>query len=65
MNVALLCKVVPAYLPHELLGFRTDSLQGTLLSIDLLTKIGNLESEANKEHNTKRSGRMSKFEDTR
>jgi len=65
MNVAMMCKQVPAYLPHELLGFPPDSLSGTMLSVELLTKLNIMEAEANKEHNKSRSGRRNKFEENR
>lgn len=65
MNVALMCKQVPAYLPHELLGFTPDNLMGTLLSVELLTKLNNMEAEANKKENQTRSERMNKFKSNR
>ena len=45
MNVGYMCKIVPAYLPHELLGFKKDSLPGTLLSIEILGKIVEAENK--------------------
>ena len=65
MNVAMMCKQVPAYLPHELLGFSPDSLMGTMLSVELLTKLNILETEASKKHNEERSGRRNKFENNK
>ena len=61
MNVGMMCKQVPVYLPHELLGFKTDDLKGTLLTISLLAKLNRMENEANKEHNQQSSSRMNKF----
>ena len=61
MNVASLCKQVPAYLPHELLGYETDSLKGTLLSSKLISRLNELEIEASNEKTQKQSSRRSKF----
>ena len=60
MNVGNVCKAIPAYLPHELLGYKTDSLLGMLLSIKILEKI--LEEE-NKQINDKtgQHARVHKF----
>jgi len=60
MNVGNVCKAIPAYLPHELLGYKTDSLPGMLLSIKILEKI--IEEE-NKQINDKsgQTARIHKF----
>lgn len=65
MNVAMMCKQVPAYLPHELLGYPVYSLEGTLLSVELLSKINREENENSKEHNQKSSSRRDKFNSNR
>ncbi len=61
----MMCKQVPVYLPHELLGFKTDDLRGTLLTVSLLTKLNRMENEANKEHNQQSSSRMNKFKNSK
>ncbi len=61
MNVGQICKQIPAYLPHELFGFPADSLEGTLLTAAILTKLNRMENEAGKEHNVQRNSRMNKF----
>lgn len=60
MSVGHVCKAIPAYLPHELLGYKTDSLPGMLLSISILEKIF---EEENKQINDKtgQSQRLRKF----
>lgn len=58
----MMCKQVPAYLPHELLGFQHDELSGTLLTFDLLEKLNTLEKEQQEQAgNDNASSRMRKF----
>lgn len=61
MNVGYMCKAVPAYLPHELLGYARTSLDGTLLSMDILTKIGEEERKEIQSSNSDAAGRRAKY----
>lgn len=61
MNVAKVCKIIPAYMPHELLGFHKDSVPGMLLTIDLVNDIIEQENEANNPEN-KYHGSRQRFE---
>ena len=38
-NVGAVCKEFPAYLPHELLGYETDSSIGLRLSMEIMIKM--------------------------
>ena len=60
MNVAKICKIIPAYLPHELLGFNKDSVPGMLLTIDLVNEIIEQENEA-QDPNNKFHGSRERF----
>ncbi len=46
MNVGNLCRLVPSCQPHELLGFRRDSLYGTLISFKVMSKVVEAENAA-------------------
>ena len=65
MIVGSICKAIPAYLPHELLGYPTDSLEGMLLTKEILILLNQKESEAidesSKPQNVKQRSRISKF----
>ena len=65
MNVASLCKAVPACFPHEMLGYERDSLAGTFISLQLLSKLAKEEEEQMnspiRQHDAARNARMSKF----
>jgi hypothetical protein len=39
MNVGRLCKLIPAGLPHEYLGYPKTSLKGMLLSQELMNEV--------------------------
>lgn len=56
MNVARVLKIVPSGLPHEYLGFHKLSLDGMLLTIELISKVVAEENEAN---NAAASGKSS------
>ncbi len=46
MNVGATCRAIPAYLPHELLGYNKDSLMGTMLTFKILDAVITKENEA-------------------
>ena len=60
MNVGHVCKAIPAYLPHELLGYKKDSLKGMLLTMEIVEKI-NEEEEKQTNDKTGQSQRLRKF----
>ncbi len=60
MNVGHVCKAIPAYLPHELLGYEKDSLKGMLLTMKIVEKI-NEEEEKQTNDKTGQSQRLRKF----
>lgn len=45
MNVARVCRAIPAHMPHELLGYRRDDLPGMLLTKELVNKVIEEENE--------------------
>ena len=64
MNVGYVCKAIPAYLPHELLGHPKDSLKGMLLSMDIIENI-NQEEEKQMNDKTGQTARVKKFKNRR
>ena len=64
MNVGYVCKAVPAYLPHELLGYPTDSLKGMLLTVKIVEKINEEEAKQTNDK-TGQHARRRKFERNR
>ena len=65
MSVARVCKLVPSgMLPHEYLGYHKLSLDGMLLTIELLGKVVQEENAANaaaSSGKSSQSGRIAKF----
>ena len=61
MNVAWVCKQIPVYLPHELLGYPKDSLPGMLLTIELVSKMNEEENKQSDPKYAARNARMQKF----
>jgi len=64
MNVGYVCKAIPAYLPHELLGYQRNSLKGMLLTIKIIENI-NIEEEKQTNDKTGQSERLRKFKNLR
>ncbi len=46
MNVAKVCRLVPSAMPHEFLGYPKLSLDGMLLTIELIAEVMRLENGA-------------------
>ena len=61
MNVGYVCKTIPAYLPHELLGYPSDSLPGMLLTFDIVDKIITKENEQTSQASKGSKSRINKF----
>ena len=64
--MGVLCKTIPGRLPHELLGYDLDSVEGTLLSIELANYMNIEENKAMSRSGKGKKGssqgsRMSKF----
>ena len=59
MNVGRICKAIPAYLPHELLGFKSDDLSGMLLTTRIVNELNIEENKAMQ--NPKQTARFNKF----
>ena len=64
MNVAAVCKYIPAYLPHEVLGFPRDSLPGMLLTIDMVKTMVDKENETVQDK-AGQTSRINKFKKNR
>lgn len=60
MSVGYVCKAIPAYLPHELLGYKKDSLKGMLLTTKIIEKI-NEEEEKQTNDKSGQYERLKKF----
>lgn len=64
MNVGYVCKAIPAYLPHELLGYQTTSLKGMLLTVKIVEKMNEEEAKQTNDK-TGQHARRSKFKRNR
>lgn len=63
MNVGRVCKAIPAYLPHELLGYETSDLRGMLLTTKIINEL-QIEENAAMDKNSQTS-RLRKFKQNR
>ena len=57
MNVGRVCKAIPAYLPHELLGYKTNDLRGMLLTAMIINEV-QIEENAAMDKNSQTSRRQ-------
>ncbi len=56
----MICKAIPAYLPHELLGYERNSLNGMLLTFEIVSNL-NMKEHSKSKGEKGRMSRMAKF----